>query len=105
MTTETTCLTSIWADRRRYEGLALPHARPSGSDYQELNPGRGCLLRRLRRGGPLRPVEPMIALPFHPSNAYTIDELQENLTDILPRGGEGRASRSARAGLHFTLHG
>lgn len=80
MTTETTCLTSIWRtdeDTRAY--LAL-HGREE--DYRELKPADvayydGCVYVDLST------VKPMIALPFHPSNTYEIDELKANLSDIL----------------------
>ena len=80
MTTETTCLSSIWRtdeDTRAYLKL---HGREA--DYRELNPAAvayydGCVRVDLSK------IRPMIALPFHPSNVYTIDELNANLTDIL----------------------
>ena len=52
-------------------------------DYKELNPGAGSILRRTDRGGSGARSSPMIAMPFHPSNTYTIEELNANLMDIL----------------------
>ena len=80
MTTETTCLSSIWqTDEKIHEFYEL-HGRES--DYKELKPGAvayydGCVEIDLSE------IKPMIAMPFHPSNTYTIDELNANLDDIL----------------------
>ncbi len=80
MTTETTCLTSIWRTDEATRDYLAAHGRPG--DYKELNPADvayydGCVYVDLST------VKPMIALPFHPSNAYEIDTLNANLTDIL----------------------
>ncbi|WP_125140465.1 hydratase [Clostridium transplantifaecale] len=80
MTTETTCLTSIWRtddDTRRFLKL---HGRDE--DYRELNPGEAAYYDGVVYVD-LSTVKPMIALPFHPSNTYEIDELNRNLPDIL----------------------
>lgn len=80
MTTETTCLTSIWRtddDTRRFLKL---HGREE--DYRELNPGEAAYYDGVVYVD-LSTVKPMIALPFHPSNTYEIDELNRNLPDIL----------------------
>lgn len=80
MTTETTCLSSIWkADDKIREYYDI-HGRTA--EYKELNPGEisyydGMITVELDK------VKPMIAMPFHPSNTYTIEELNANLTDIL----------------------
>ncbi|MTH48303.1 hydratase [Intestinirhabdus alba] len=80
MTTETTCLSSIWqTDDETRSWLAL-HGREA--DYRALSPQPlawydGCVYVDLSA------IKPMIALPFHPGNVYTIDALYENLTDIL----------------------
>ncbi len=80
MTTETTCLSSVWqTDEEVHNWLAL-HGR--GRDYCQLNPQPmayydGCI------SVDLSAIKPMIALPFHPSNVYEIDTLNQNLTDIL----------------------
>lgn len=80
MTTETTCLSSIWRTDDRIREFYEIHGRESA--YRELNPGTaayydGVVTVDLSR------VKPMIAMPFHPSNTYTIEELNANLTDIL----------------------
>lgn len=99
MTTETTCLSSIWkTDEDTKEFLAL-HGRPE--EYKELNPADvayydGCVYVDLNT------VKPMIALPFHPSNVYEIDELNSNLGDIL-RGVEKEAAKISGGRASFTL--
>ena len=80
MTTETTCLSSIWATDEDTQAFLAQHGR--GDEYQKLAPADvayydGCVEVDLSA------VKPMIALPFHPSNGFTIDELNENLEDIL----------------------
>ena len=80
MTTETTCLSSIWQTDERIHEFYEIHGRES--DYKELKPGAvayydGCVEIDLSE------IKPMIAMPFHPSNTYTIDELNANLDDIL----------------------
>ncbi|MCF0137580.1 MAG: hydratase, partial [Oscillospiraceae bacterium] len=87
MTTETACLSSVWeTDGRVSEYLAL-HGRPW--EYRELRISEGAYYDRMISID-LSTVEPMIALPFHPSEAYTIRELLENPGDIL-RETEKRA--------------
>ena len=80
MTTETTCLSSIWRTDEDTRDFLKEHGRES--EYKELNPAPvayydGMIYVDLSR------VKPMIALPFHPSNTYEIDELNANLGDIL----------------------
>lgn len=80
MTTETTCLSSIWRTDDKIKEFYDIHGR--SNDYKELNPGQvtyydGIIYVDLDK------IKPMIAMPFHPSNTYTIEELNENLTDIL----------------------
>ncbi len=99
MTTETTCLTSIWQTDGDTQAWLTEHGR--GSDYRELKPGEvayydGCVEIDLSQ------IKPMIALPFHPSNAYTIDELKENLTDIL-RETEKAAEKVSQGRAPYTL--
>ncbi len=99
MTTETTCLTSIWQTDGDTQAWLTEHGR--GSDYRELKPGAvayydGCVEIDLSQ------IKPMIALPFHPSNAYTIDELKENLTDIL-RETEKAAEKVSQGRAPYTL--
>ena len=80
MTTETTCLSSIWeTDEITHDWLAL-HGRPEA--YKKLEPARGAYYDGVIDID-LSTIEPMIAMPFHPSNAYTIDEVNHNLKDIL----------------------
>ena len=99
MTTETTCLTSIWQTDGDTQAWLTEHGR--GSDYRELKPGAvayydGCVEIDLSQ------IKPMIALPFHPSNAYTINELKENLTDIL-RETEKAAEKVSQGRAPYTL--
>ena len=99
MTTETTCLTSVWRTDDDTKEYLASHGRPE--DYKELGPADiayydGCVYVDLSS------VKPMIALPFHPSNTYTIDELNANLEDIL-RTVEVGAERVAAGRAKFTL--
>lgn len=80
MTTETTCLSSIWRTDDKVKEFYEIHGR--SQDYAELNPGGTAYYDGMIELD-LSTVKPMIAMPFHPSNAYTIDELNENLMDIL----------------------
>ena len=99
MTTETTCLSSIWrTDEDTREYLKL-HGREA--DYKKLDPADvayydGCVYVDLST------VKPMIALPFHPSNTYEIDELKANLTDIL-RQVEKQGEKVSGGRASFTL--
>ena len=99
MTTETTCLSSVWRTDEDTKEFLASHGRPD--DYRELNPADvayydGCVYVDLSS------VKPMIALPFHPSNTYTIDELNANLEDIL-RTVEVEAERIAQGRAKFTM--
>ena len=99
MTTETTCLSSIWTTDEKIEEFYEIHGR--SGDYKELNPGActyydGCVYVNLSE------IKPMIAMPFHPSNVYTIDELNENLMDIL-NDVEEKAKVSLDGKVPFTL--
>ncbi len=88
MTTETTCLSSIWRTDERVRDYYRIHNRIS--DYQQLEPGEIAYYDGLVRID-LSKIEPMIALPFHPSNAYTIEELNRNPVEILKHvEAEGR---------------
>lgn len=80
MTTETTCLTSIWKTDEDTKAYLTLHGR--GGDYKELNPADIAYYDGMVYVD-LSTVKPMIALPFHPSNTYEIDELNANLGDIL----------------------
>ena len=99
MTTETTCLSSIWRTDDKIEEFYAIHGR--SEDYKELNPGPvayydGMLVVELDK------IRPMIAMPFHPSNTYTIDELNANLMDILD-DVEKKAQISLNGKIDFTL--
>ena len=99
MTTETTCLTSIWRTDEDTKAFLTAHGR--GDAYKELNPADvayydGCVYVDLST------VKPMIALPFHPSNAFEIDELKANMKDILHMV-EKDAERVSGGKAHFTL--
>ena len=99
MTTETTCLSSIWQTDDKIEEFYAIHGRPE--DYKELKPGSvayydGCVEIDLSE------IKPMIAMPFHPSNTYTIDELKANLDDILA-DVEKKAQISLDGKIPFTL--
>ena len=89
MTTETTCLTSIWRTDEDTKEFFRVHKREE--DYKELNPESLAYYDGMVYVD-LSEIKPMIALPFHPSNTYTIDELNENLEDIL-RSVEEEAKR------------
>ncbi len=80
MTTETACLSSIWETDEKTEKYLALHGR--ASDYKKLSPAEGATYDRLIEID-LSEIEPMIALPFHPSNAYTIREFLENAEDLL----------------------
>lgn len=99
MTTETTCLSSIWSTDEDTKSYLSAHGREA--DFKELKPAAaayydGCVYVDLST------VKPMIALPFHPSNAYEIDELNENLGDIL-RQVEIEAEKVSKGRAAFTL--
>ena len=80
MTTETACLSSVWQTDETVHRALLSYGR--GSDYKELSPADGTYYDKLIELD-LSQVEPMIALPFHPSNTYTIADFKANMKDIL----------------------
>ena len=80
MTTETTCLSSIWKTDDKIKEFYEIHGR--SEDYKELNPAEVAYYDSFIEID-LSTIKPMIAMPFHPSNVYTIDELNANLMDIL----------------------
>lgn len=80
MTTETTCLSSIWKTDETIREFYETHGR--SEEYKELNPGAAAYYDGLVYAD-LSKIKPMIAMPFHPSNTYTIDEVNANLKDIL----------------------
>lgn len=99
MTTETTCLSSIWKTDDTIKEFYETHGRVE--DYKELNPGAvayydGVVYVDLSK------IKPMIAMPFHPSNVYTIDEVNANLKDIL-RDVEQRALVSLDGAVEYSL--
>ena len=99
MTTETTCLSSIWQTDEKIQEFYEIHGR--SEDYKELKPGEtayydGCVEIDLSE------IRPMIAMPFHPSNTYTIDELNANLDDILA-DVEKKAQISLDGKVPYTL--
>ena len=99
MTTETTCLSSIWRTDNAIKDFYAIHGRPE--DYKELNPGDVAYYDGMIEID-LGEIRPMIAMPFHPSNTYTIDELNANLMDILD-DCEKRALVSLDGQVDFTL--
>ena len=99
MATETTCLSSVWRTDEDTREYLTAHGRPE--DYKELDPADvayydGCVYVDLSS------VKPMIALPFHPSNAFTIDEVNANLEDLLHEV-EIEAERIANGRAKYTL--
>ena len=99
MTTETTCLSSIWKTDDTIKEFYEIHGRRE--DYRELNPGAVAYYDGVVTVD-LGAVRPMIAMPFHPSNTYTIEELNANLMDILD-DVEKRAKVSLDGAVDFTL--
>ena len=99
MTTETTCLSSIWATDSAVEEYYSAHGR--AQDYKALSPLDGAFYDSMIELD-LSTIEPMAALPFHPSKAYTIRELNENGGDIL-RQVELDAEKSLSGGTKLSL--
>ena len=99
MTTETTCLSSIWRTDEKIQEFYETHGR--ADDYKELNPGPAAYYDGMIVVN-LSEIKPMIAMPFHPSNAYTIEELNANLDDILA-DCEARGRVSLGDQVHFSL--
>ncbi|MGM9618032.1 hydratase [Butyricicoccus sp.] len=100
MTTETTCLTSIWRTDEDTQAFLTMHGR--GEDYKELNPADVAYYDGLVYVD-LSTVKPMIALPFHPSNTFEIDELNANLGDILREIEKKEALIADNPQLGFSL--
>lgn len=99
MTTETTCLSSIWKTDNKIKEFYNIHGRPN--EYKELKPGSvayydGMIYVDLSK------IKPMIAMPFHPSNVYSIEELNSNLSEILA-DVERKARISLDNKVKFTL--
>ena len=99
MTTETTCLSSIWSTDEKIREFYSIHGREG--DYKELNPGADAYYDGAIELD-LGEIRPMIAMPFHPSCAYTIEEVNKNLMDILEET-EKRAKVSFGDKVNFTL--
>mgnify|MGYP004643835831 FL=1 len=99
MTTETTCLSSIWSTDEKIREFYAVHGREG--DYKELNPGEDAYYDGAIELD-LGEIRPMIALPFHPSCAYTIEEVNKNLMDVLEET-EKRAKVSFGDKVNFTL--
>ena len=99
MTTETTCLSSIWKTDDAVKEFYEIHYRPE--EYKELNPGSVAYYDGMIEID-LSTIRPMIAMPFHPSNTYTIEELNANLMDILD-DCEKKALVSLDGAVDFTL--
>ena len=99
MTTETTCLSSIWSTDEKIREFYAVHGREG--DYKELNPGADAYYDGAIELD-LGEIRPMIALPFHPSCAYTIEEVNKNLMDVLEET-EKRAKVSFGDKVNFTL--
>ena len=99
MTTETTCLSSIWKTDKEIEEFYEIHGRKD--EYKELAPGEIAYYDGMICVD-LSAVRPMIAMPFHPSNTYTIQEVNENLEDILDEV-EKRAAVSLDGAVEYSL--
>jgi len=98
MTTETTCLSSIWETDEVTRGFFEAHGR--AQDYAPLHPGKEAYYERMVHIE-LDKVAPMIALPFHPSNAYTIREFLDNAPAILKQVEEEAAKRYPKAKVNL----
>lgn len=100
MTTETTCLSSIWRTDEDTEQFLKVHGR--GEDYKKLEPKEtayydGCIYIDLSQ------IHSMIALPFHPSNGYEIRELNANMDEILHEVEEDAKKLIKNPDLHLNL--
>ena len=100
MTTETTCLTSVWCTDDDTKAYLAKHGR--ADDYRELKPADVTYYDGLVYVD-LSTVKPMIALPFHPSNAFEIDELNANLGDILREVEKEAARLTEGKDIEFSL--
>ena len=100
MTTETTCLTSVWCTDDDTKAYLAKHGR--ADDYRELKPADVTYYDGLVYVD-LSTIKPMIALPFHPSNAFEIDELNANLGDILREVEKEAARLTEGKDIEFSL--
>lgn len=99
MTTETTCLSSIWETDEVTRGFYEAHKRPE--DYQPLHPGQDAYYDKMITID-LSKMESMIALPFHPSNAWTIHEFLENAEELLQKVEADAKRRFPKANPQLT---
>ena len=99
MTTETTCLSSIWRTDEQIKEFYEIHGR--SEEFKELNPGQVTYYDGLIEVD-LSAIKPMIAMPFHPSNTYTIEEVNANLADVL-HDVEERAKVSLDGQVPYSL--
>ena len=99
ITTETTCLSSIWRTDDKIKEFYEIHGR--SEDFKELNPGKVAYYDGIVEVD-LDKIKPMIAMPFHPSNTYTIEEVNANLDDILA-DVEKRALVSLDGAVDYSL--
>ena len=100
MTTETTCLSSVWRTDEDTKAYLTQHGR--GDAYKELNPADVAYYDGMIYID-LSTIKPMIAMPMHPSNAFTIDELNANLEDILHETEEAINGRMSNKDLKYSL--
>ncbi len=100
MTTETTCLSSIWKTDDTVKDFLAMHGRES--DYKKLDPSEVAVYDSVIKIN-LSEIKPMIALPFHPSNVYTLDEFNANPVEILKTVEEDAKVKFENANLDFTL--
>jgi len=99
MTTETTCLSSIWETDGETKGFYDAHGR--SGEYKELRPGDFAWYDKYIELD-LSKIEPMIALPFHPSNAWTIREFLDNAPELLAQVEADARERYPKADVHLT---
>ena len=99
MTTETTCLSSIWQTDSVIKDFYAIHGR--AEDYKELQPEEEAYYDGMVEID-LSKVKPMIAMPFHPSNVYTIEEVNANLEDIIAQT-EKNAAVSLEGAVEYSL--
>ena len=100
MTTETTCLSSIWTTDEKIQEYYTIHGR--SHDYKKLEPGNVAYYDGILEVD-LSKIKPMIAMPFHPSNVYTIDELNNNLQDIINIIEKTGNEQLGNSSINFTL--
>lgn len=100
MSTETTCLSSVWKTDSKVKDYLTVHCREN--EYAELNPGEVAYYDGMICVD-LSEIKPMIAMPFHPSNIYTIEELNQNLDDILGEVEKQGQKQVGNKNLKFSL--